>query len=550
MNDRPRNNVQSTMMDTPLTITSLMQFAEKVHGASEIVSVTVDNPEHSYTYREAFARVRKLANALQSLGAQSGDRIATLAWNDYRHFELYYAVSCSGMVCHTINPRLFPEQLEYIINHADDRWIFLDLAFVPLLEKLQELMPNVEGFVVLTDAAHMPQTPLRNVHCYETLIADKADTFDWPALDETSASAMCYTSGTTGNPKGVVYNHRSTLLHVYASALPEVFNLSAREVIMPIVPMFHVNGWGLVYSVPMVGAKLILPGPKMGDGEVLCNLINKHKVTASAGVPTVWLALLEHLEQSGIEVPSLQRLTVGGAACPQVLVEAFSKKHQVDVQQAWGMTEMSPLGTYNQPRPSEDELSDEDYLNNRLKQGRPIFGVEMRIEDEDGNELPWDGKSSGAVKVRGPWVTRSYHGMDSNDTDADGWLETGDVACMSADGMMQITDRAKDVIKSGGEWISSIDLENCAVNHPKVAEAAVIGIAHPKWTERPLLLAVLKEGETLSAADLLAWFDGKVAKWWTPADCVFVPDLPHTATGKLSKKDLRAEYKDFIWSDA
>lgn len=540
----------STMMNTPLTITSLMRFAERVHGASEIVSVTADNPNHSYTYRDAFQRVRKLANALDSLGAKAGDRIATLAWNDYRHFELYYAVSCSGMVCHTINPRLFPEQLEFIVNHADDRWVFLDVAFVPILEKLQELMPNVEGFVVLTDEAHMPETTLRNVHCYETLIADKADTFNWPELDETTASALCYTSGTTGNPKGVVYNHRSTILHVYASALPEAFALSSREVIMPIVPMFHVNGWGLVYGCPMVGAKMVMPGPKMGDGEILCNLINDHKVTASAGVPTVWLALLEYLDSSKKKVPSLNRLTVGGAACPQIIIEDFAKKHNVDVQQAWGMTEMSPLGTYNQPRPNEEQLSEDDYMKNRLKQGRPLFGVDMRIEDADGNELPWDGKSSGAVKVRGPWITESYYGLDTGGADDNGWFETGDVACMTDDGMMQITDRTKDVIKSGGEWISSIDLENCAVNHPSVAEAAVIGAPHPKWTERPLLLAVLKEGASLSEKEMLDWFDGKVAKWWTPADCVFVESLPHTATGKISKKDLRDEYQNFKWSDA
>lgn len=539
----------STMMNTPLTITSLMRFADKVHGASEIVSVTADNPSHQYTYRDAFVRVRKLANALQSLGAKEGDRIATLAWNDYRHLELYYAVSCSGLVCHTINPRLFPEQLEYIVNHADDRWVFLDLAFVPILEKVQSLMPNVEGFVILTDEAHMPKTELRNVHCYETLIADKPDTFDWPELEETAASAMCYTSGTTGHPKGVVYNHRSTILHVYASSLPEAFNLSSREVIMPIVPMFHVNGWGLVYSAPMVGAKLVMPGPKMGDGEVLCNLINQHKVTASAGVPTVWLALLQHLDKTASKVPSLQRLTVGGAACPQMIIEQFDKKHNVEVQQAWGMTEMSPLGTYNQPHPDESELSEDDYMKNRLKQGRPIFGVEMRIEDADGNELPWDGKSSGAVKVRGPWVTESYYGLDTGGVDDNGWFETGDVACMTEDGMMQITDRTKDVIKSGGEWISSIDLENCAVNHPAVAEAAVIGAPHPKWTERPLLLAVLKEGESVSEKDMLDWFEGKVAKWWIPADCVFVKSLPHTATGKISKKDLRDDYQDFAWSD-
>ncbi|WP_439133972.1 long-chain fatty acid--CoA ligase [Pseudomaricurvus sp.] len=541
--------MHSTMMNTPLTITSLMKFADKVHSAAEIVSVTADNPCHSYTYGDAFKRVRKLANALQDLGAKEGDCIGTLAWNDYRHLELYYAISCSGMVCHTVNPRLFPEQLEFIINHAEDRWIFIDVAFVPVLEKVQDLVPNVEAFIVLTDEAHMPDTSLRNAICYETLIADKPDTFDWPELAETAASAMCYTSGTTGNPKGVVYDHRSTILHVYACSLPDAMSMSSREVVMPIVPMFHVNGWGLVYSGPMVGAKMVMPGPKMGDGETLCNLINTHKITSSAGVPTVWLALLQYLETSGEKVPSLQRLTVGGAACPQRIIEEFADKHNVEVQTAWGMTEMSPLGTYNRPNLHEKELPKDEYMANRLKQGRPIFGVDMRIEDEDGNELPWDGKSSGSVKVRGPWITESYYKLDSGGADENGWFETGDVACMSSDGLMQITDRTKDVIKSGGEWISSIDLENCAVNHPKVAEAAVIGVYHSKWTERPLLLAIVKEGETLTEAEMLEWFDGKVAKWWTPADCVFVDSLPHTATGKLSKKDLREEYKDFKWSD-
>jgi acyl-CoA synthetase (AMP-forming)/AMP-acid ligase II len=542
--------MQSTMMNSPLTITSLMKFADRIHSKSEIVSVTADNPCHRYTYADAFKRVRKLANALEALGAKPGDCIGTLAWNDYRHLELYYAISCSGMVCHTINPRLFPEQLEYIINHAEDGWIFIDVAFVPLLETIQDTMPKVKAFIVLTDEANMPKTTLRNALCYETLISDQPETFNWPELDENTASSMCYTSGTTGEPKGVVYSHRSTILHVYSSSLPDCFALSSREVVMPIVPMFHVNGWGLVYSAPMAGAKIIMPGSKMGDGETLCKLINEHKITSSAGVPTVWLALLQYLQKSGETVPSLQRLTVGGAACPQTIIEQFANKYDVEVQIAWGMTEMSPLGTYNRPTPSEFSLPEDEFMANRLRQGRPLYGVEIRIDDEDGNELPWDGKSSGSVKVRGPWVTQSYFKMDTGGADADGWFETGDVAFFTPDGLMQITDRTKDVIKSGGEWISSIDLENCAVNHPKVAEAAVIGVAHEKWTERPLLLAILKEGETLTPAEMLAWFEGKVAKWWIPGDCVFVDSLPHTATGKLSKKDLRETYKDFQWSDA
>ena len=538
------------MMMSELTITSIMKHAERVNGATEIVSVTADNPRHRYTYKDAFKRVRQLANALQTLGAQPGDTLATLAWNDYRHLEIYYALSCSGMICHTINPRLFPEQIDYIVNHAKDKWVFVDATLVKVLEPLQDKLPAVKGYIVLSDEAHMPDTSLNNVHCYEQLIAAEKDEFDWPELEETTPSALCYTSGTTGNPKGVMYTHRSTVLHSLASIAPDVFSLSVRDIVMPIVPMFHVNGWGLVYSCPMVGAKLVMPGPKMGDGETLCALINEEQVTCSAGVPTVWLALLDYLAKANKSVDSLNRVTVGGAACPEMIMEQFQNQYGVDVQQAWGMTEMNPLGTFNGGIPPLlDGISDEQRKKLRLKQGRPSFGVDIKVVDADNNELPWDGESSGAVKVRGPWIVNDYYGYDGKTLDDDGWFETGDVACFDEYGYMQITDRLKDVIKSGGEWISSIELENCAVNHPKVAEAAVVGIPHPKWTERPLLLVILKDGEEMEKAEMLAWFEDKVAKWWIPGDCVFVDSLPHTATGKLSKKDIREDYKDFRWQD-
>lgn len=545
--------MHSTMMTTPLTITMIMRFADKIYGDSEIVSITADNPLHRYRYRDAFKRVRRLANALKKLGAKSGDSIGTLAWNDYRHLELYYAISCSGMVCHTVNPRLFENQLEFIINHGEDQWLFTDIAFVPILEKVQDKLPNIKNFIVLTDAAHMPSTTLRNALCYETLLEAESETFEWPALEENHPASMCYTSGTTGDPKGVVYSHRSTVLHAYAASMPDAFSMSVNDTVLPIVPMFHVNGWGLVYSGPMIGCKLVMPGPKMGDGETICRLINGEKVTLSAAVPTVWLNMLNYLDATQQTVDSLKRITVGGAACPLSIMKAMREKHGVEVRHAWGMTETSPLGTYNTLKPGMQDLPEDQLDAIRLKQGRPIFGVDIKIVDVDNNELPWDGEASGSVKVRGPWVTGSYYKGESNNTDkvavdADGWFETGDVATIDENGYMSITDRTKDVIKSGGEWISSIELENIAVDHPKVVEAAVIGISHPKWTERPLLLAVVKEGESLIKQELLAWYQGKVAKWSIPSDCVFVTELPHTATGKLSKKDLRDQFKNHQWS--
>ena len=534
------------MMDYPLTITSIMNYAEKVNGAQEIVSVTKDNPRHRYTYADAFARARKLANAIAKWGMQPGDRIATLAWNDYRHFETYYGSASSGYVCHTINPRLFPEQIEFIINHAEDQYVFTDVDFWPLIEAVASKCPGVKGWVVLTDEAHMPETSLANVICYESLIADEPETFSWPDLDENAACALCYTSGTTGNPKGVLYSHRSTVLHTYATMMPDALNISSRDVVMPIVPMFHVNAWGNPYACPVAGAKMVMPGAKMGDGATLAALINEEGVTMSAGVPTVWLNLLAHLRSSGEKVDSLERVVVGGAACPLSIMEEFDT-YGVDTRHAWGMTEMSPLGTSNSSGANRAEYTPEEFAKIRTNVGRPIFGVEVKITDDDNNELPWDGKAFGALKVRGPWICSSYFKLDGVDAHADaGWFETGDVATISPQGFVSITDRTKDVIKSGGEWISSIDVENAATGHPGVAEAAVIGRYHPQWSERPLLIVVRNgDGQDLTPEDLKEFLVGKVAKWWIPDDVQFIEDMPHTATGKIQKVQLREMFADY-----
>jgi acyl-CoA synthetase (AMP-forming)/AMP-acid ligase II len=502
------------MMDMSLTITSIMQHAERVHGSAEIVSVTRDNPRHRYTYREAFQRTRQLANALASFGLERGARVATLAWNDYRHFETYYAAACSGYVCHTINPRLFPEQIVYIINHAEDQLVFVDADFMPLIEAVAAQCPKVREWVVLTDEAHMPDTKLDNVTCYERHVHSHSDQFDWPELDENEACALCYTSGTTGNPKGVLYSHRSTMLHAYATLMPDVMGLSGRDAVLPIVPMFHVNAWGTPYSCPMVGAKLVFPGNKMGHGETLAALINEEGVTMSAGVPTVWLGLLAYLKESGAQVDSLKMVIVGGAACPLSVMEDFDR-YGVETRVGWGMTEMSPLGSVNASTADRDQYSEEEFARLRVKAGRPVFGVEMKIVDDEGKELPWDGEAFGSLKVRGPWICSQYFKLEGGSAhEEEGWFETGDVATIDRQGYMAITDRTKDVIKSGGEWISSIDVENVATDHPKVAEAAVIGRYHPKWSERPLLIVVRAPGgEDLDAeehAGLVRWQDRQV----------------------------------------
>jgi len=541
------------MMNTQLSIASIVEHAERVNGDVEIVSVMGSNPRHRYTYRESFARTRKLSEGISVWGLEQGDRIATLAWNDYRHFEIYYAAACSGYVCHTINPRLFPEQLAYIINHAEDRYICIDPDFVPLAESLVDQCPGVRGWVIMTNAEDMPKTSLPNVMCYEALVEAGSESFQWPPLDENAACALCYTSGTTGNPKGVLYSHRSTILHAYASMMPDALGISHRDVVMPIVPMFHVNAWGNPYSCPMAGAKLVLPGNRMGDGEFMATLINEERVTRSAGVPTVWLGMLAHLKASGKRVDSLQQIIVGGAACPLSVMEDFDN-YGVEVRVGWGMTEMSPLGTTNASMDSRVELGEQEFAKLRLKAGRQILGVEMKIVDDEGRDLPWDGVAFGSLLVKGPWVCSSYFKLEGSDAHArEGWFETGDVATIDSQGYMAITDRTKDVIKSGGEWISSIEVENVATDHPKVAEAAVIGHFHSKWSERPLLIVVRgSESQDLTAEEMLSWFDGKIAKWWTPDAVEFIDELPHTATGKVQKVKLREMFKDYAFgvSDA
>jgi len=538
--------MKGLMMDTPLMIGSIMDHAERNFPDQEIVSVVADQPDFRYTFKDAFQRTRQLGNALKSLGIDIGDRVGTLAWNDHRHFELYYAISSSGAICHTVNPRLFPEQLIYIMNHAEDKVVFCDPMFVPLLESIQDQLTSIEHFIVLTSEDSMPESSLKGLLCYESILAEQSNEIEWPEFDETTASGMCYTSGTTGDPKGVLYNHRATVLHAYAAGLPDVFGISAKDIVLPIVPMFHVNSWGSIYVGPMVGSKIVLPGPKMGDGETLQQLIEAENVTISMGVPTVWLNLLQYLEESGKTVPTLKRVVVGGAACPASIMTDMQEKHGVYVHIAWGMTEMSPLGTYNTFKDGMDDLEGDELLEMKLKAGRGVYGAEMKITDDDNNELPWDGVAFGSLKVRGAWILSDYFKAEPGATlEEDGWFETGDVATIDPNGFMAITDRTKDVIKSGGEWISSIDLENTATDHPKVAESAVIGVYHPQWSERPLLLVQVKEGETVTKEEILAWFEGKVAKWWIPDDVVFVDSLPHTATGKIQKFELRQEFKDY-----
>jgi fatty-acyl-CoA synthase len=533
------------MQDRPLMISDLIEFAAMNHGDEEIVSRTVEGPIHRYTYKECASRSRQLAKALDKLGVKQGDTLGTMAWNGYRHVEIYYAVSGMGAVCHTINPRLFPEQVIYIANHAEDKYIFTDLTFVPLFDKLAEQLPNVKGYIVMTDEAHMPETSLPNVICYETLMDSADDDYAWPLFDERTASSLCYTSGTTGNPKGVSYSHRSNVLHSYAVCTPDGLGLSNAETILPVVPMFHVNAWGIPYAAAMCGAKMVMPGPAM-DGQSLYELMESEGVTISAGVPTIWMMLLAYMKENDKQFSSMQRTVIGGAAAPRAMIETFEKEYKVHVVHAWGMTEMSPIGTACNLKKKHDTLSLDERIDLSLKQGRAVYGVDMKIVGSDGNRLPWDGKAFGNLMVRGPWITSGYFKGEGGDIlDDEGFFDTGDVATIDPDGFMQITDRSKDVIKSGGEWISSIDVENEAVGCAGVAEAAVIAVPHPKWDERPLLVAVKEEGSAVTKENVIEHLKGSLAKWQLPDDVIFVNELPHTATGKILKTTLREEYGDY-----
>jgi fatty-acyl-CoA synthase len=531
------------MQDQPLSISSLIEFASRHHHDAQIVSRRVEGDIHRYTYREAAARSRQVAAALDRLGLAFSDRVATLAWNGYRHFELYFGISGSGRVAHTLNPRLAPDQLVWIANHAEDRVMAFDLSFLPIIKAVWRQCPMVKHWIALCDADKLPiDSGIDGLLAYEAWIGRESDAYEWPVFDEKSAATLCYTSGTTGNPKGALYSHRSTLLHAWAAALPDSVNLSARDCILPVVPMFHVNAWGIPYAAAMTGAKLVFPGPAL-DGKSIYELLEAEQVTMAAGVPTVWLMLLNHVKSNGLKFTHMKRTVIGGSACPPAMIRSFRDDYGVTVLHAWGMTEMSPIGTVCNLKLAQRALDPEAQLAIMAKQGRAVFGVEMRIVDPEGKELPWDGRTSGNLHVKGPWIISSYFKGEGGDPLVDGWFPTGDVAAIDADGFLQITDRSKDVIKSGGEWISSIDIENVAVAHPAVAMAACIALPHPKWDERPLLVVVKKPGAEVTRDELLRFYEGKVAKWQVPDDVAFVDAIPLGATGKMQKNKLREQFK-------
>lgn len=533
------------MMQLPLLTSSLLVHAQRHHSDQEIVSRRVEGDVHRYTYADLARRARQLANAVAALDVTEGGRVATLAWNGYRHMELYYAVSGSGRVLNTINPRLHADQVTYIADHAENEVLFFDITFLPLVESIADRVSTVRHFVALIDKDKMPSSSrIPNLLCYEDLVEAQSASYDWPMLDEQTAATLCYTSGTTGNPKGVLYSHRSTLLHTFAAALPDSLGCSAADVILPVVPMFHVNAWGLPYAACMTGAKLVMPGAGL-DGKSLYELFEAEGVTMAAGVPTVWQGLLNHVQSNGLKFSTMRRTVIGGSACPPAMVRTFEQDYNVHVVHAWGMTELSPLGTVCAFKAKHLAQNAEQRQAVQAKQGRAVFGVDMKIVSPDGAELPCDGVQTGDLLVRGHWVVSRYFKEEGEGHLQDGWFPTGDVAKIDPDGYMQITDRSKDVIKSGGEWIGSIDLENIAMAHPAVAMAACIAAKHPKWDERPLLVVMLKPGVQVTRDELLAFYDGKIAKWWTPDDVAFVDNIPLGATGKMLKHRLREQFKDY-----
>jgi len=538
--------MRGQMMVMPLTIHSLIDHGARYHGDTEIVSVETDGSKTRTTWKGVSDRARRLSSALAKLGLFKGDRVATIAWNNARHLECYFGISCGGMVCHTINPRLFPEQLVYIINHAEDRVIFFDKTFLPIVEGIMGKLTTVDTFVLMSGRDEMAASKIPGLVFYEDFLATGDANADWVDVDENDASSLCYTSGTTGSPKGVLYSHRSTVLHSLGAALPDTLNISAREVMMPVVPMFHVNAWGVPYAAAMVGAKLVLPGPGL-DGDSLVRLIDAEGVTMALGVPTIWQSLLASLEKLGSKARTLKRTVVGGSACPPSMIAEFRDKYGTEVVHAWGMTETSPLGTANALLERHLGMSEEQQTKIRESQGRPPYGVELKILDDEGKTLPEDGKVQGNLRIRGHWVVASYFGANLDTTlEEDGWFETGDVASIDADGFMTIRDRSKDIIKSGGEWISTVELEGIAVAHPGVADAAAIAAKHEKWDERPVLLAVKAPGATVSEKEVIDFFAGKVAKWQIPDTVVFVDELPRNATGKVLKNKLRGEFGNVL----